>query len=1409
MPDVGVLSLQIEENSQRAYDGLDNLVDVLTRVKNAVAGGLKLTSVANGLGKLGNVVNEHISGSTIVKIGQLADELSKLKGLENVNIRINTGTSVESIRDAVQETRETLGNIDSGFEEVGTRVVETTTAVTGFKEEMQQFDPSKLPLSSLGKTLDEAAVGVKGDIDMVRKSFETLGYMGVFDRMSESVQEAGESVTAIIPYHENLENTWERITERMNEAKLEAAQAVETKPVNGIAMYNTIEEAAQALGITIDEANAKLRESHELVYGVPYPQITAFNTIEEAAQHLGITADEARQKVHMVVEEATSHVQDAAFESVGEGASRAERMVELLREKIAVLREEVENGTTATGNILSDKTIISNRIQIEKLTEQVEKLQERIRAGRDINGSAVVDALGDSTKIDLMIMKYDAMRDALSRDIDANRLDSQQIASRMLQINNLKDQIDSLRQKQEETTNTTHSLRDSFEELKDRISGLGISHLIKQFTRLARMRAMRAMIRQIAAGFREGVENVYNYSKAIGSDFSTNMDSAVSSLLQMKNAIGAAAAPLLQSLIPLMQTLVGWFIEGVNWLNQFVALLRGQSTWTRALPATASAFDKQTKAAKKAGNAIKDLLADWDELNIIQSETSGAGTDAASPAEDYLRMFEEVGHFDNTVKNIVDGLDRQFGGILNLVKKIGAVILAWKVSTLVTGIFGTLAGLLATAGIIDLVFNITTMLDNQYFKTGDIGWLIGDVLQTALGAFLANKVVSKVISAGAGKVAAGVTLAVSAVADVIALIGSADVTALSTEGILTAVKSGLKLGSGFMLFSLAAGVPAAEAIVAAGGVASIGIGAAIAIKAVAEAAQTGEITFETVKAGVAGAVAAGLGVTVFELIGGTALGTALVAGGAAALVIGAGFAAALGVVAMINKEHVQWGDINLTDDEVQTFVNTKMFTVSVPIAVKIIGDNLTSVSVDKASIETEIEKAIGTFNVIRLGVAKDEDYTTLAKEILGNEMDGNGGVVGAVTKYIDDAKAMGKLTLQFTPSLVGADATDASTWFTSYTTGWEKVDEFVKQRGAEIGKLLTTEEGRQIIESTPEVLAALMQQVSDVTNAVTGAQISSEAFANLQVTLGNLDESSYDRVISAYTDYLEQLRNKEKELVIQQYTSQSELVAALIATGADPNTEPLKSAIAKYEYMGQHINDAIEEGVESYSRPGAIAVVEFMQEHYSKALSAFADDIGRGFIVESIKSGYYGLEDLNEAFTGFLGFKNNDLANTLRQTGIYAWNVMDDEVKSRIRSAMEDAFGVDATKELIQKWESQTKEQIDESIKNLNGGNTITPPTVQLADVNGPGVQYPGVTAPAGGNGGENAPTGTQVSADISNASNNVVRALGSFASDIIRELQNQARRPIQVGINPTSAFARGVNASIGLFNRVTGDVNP
>ena len=182
--------------------------------------------------------------------------------------------------------------------------------------------------------------------------------------------------------------------------------------------------------------------------------------------------------------------------------------------------------------------------------------------------------------------------------------------------------------------------------------------LASSFARIARNMAIRAVIKEIAKGFKEGFDNMYQYAKVVGHSLAPAVDSANNALFKMKNSIGAALAPAFQMLVRYIIQAVQWFINLVNIVNQFLALLRGQSTWTRATDASASTLDKVKKSAKGASASVKELkglLADWDELNIIQQETGGNGGgsglgNADDEAAKYALLFEEVKTFDEGVK---------------------------------------------------------------------------------------------------------------------------------------------------------------------------------------------------------------------------------------------------------------------------------------------------------------------------------------------------------------------------------------------------------------------------------------------------------------------------------------------------------------------------------------------------------------------------------------------------------------------------------------------------------------------------------------------------------------------------------------------------------------------------------------
>lgn len=220
-------------------------------------------------------------------------------------------------------------------------------------------------------------------------------------------------------------------------------------------------------------------------------------------------------------------------------------------------------------------------------------------------------------------------------------------------------------------------------------------HFLASIIRIAKYRMLRTTLKELTQAFREGIGNLYQYSAAMNSTDSAmnknTMDSYASSLLYLKNSAGAAAAPLLQMLLPVVQQLVDWFVAGANAVNQFISALQGKSTFTRAVY-TMTEFGDQTARAGAAAKELKKTVLGFDELNLLQVDNpSGGGGGASTP--DYSKMFEEAEISDtwkkigDTVRPILEFIGDHFELVLGLVGAIGLAMKGWKIPEGVVSFF--------------------------------------------------------------------------------------------------------------------------------------------------------------------------------------------------------------------------------------------------------------------------------------------------------------------------------------------------------------------------------------------------------------------------------------------------------------------------------------------------------------------------------------------------------------------------------------------------------------------------------------------------------------------------------------------------------------------------------------------------
>ena len=142
------LELEVQSSATSATSGIDALSASLSRLKNAVKGGVGLTSVANQLRNL-NTALQTMDSSSADKIDRLANSLSKLSGLGSIKISASIGNQLRNIGTAVSS----LGTTDfSGLSRLSTALapLNSLSRASGLQSAITQLN--KLP--QLAQTLN-------------------------------------------------------------------------------------------------------------------------------------------------------------------------------------------------------------------------------------------------------------------------------------------------------------------------------------------------------------------------------------------------------------------------------------------------------------------------------------------------------------------------------------------------------------------------------------------------------------------------------------------------------------------------------------------------------------------------------------------------------------------------------------------------------------------------------------------------------------------------------------------------------------------------------------------------------------------------------------------------------------------------------------------------------------------------------------------------------------------------------------------------------------------------------------------------------------------------------------------------------------------------------------------------------
>lgn len=314
------------------------------------------------------------------------------------------------------------------------------------------------------------------------------------------------------------------------------------------------------------------------------------------------------------------------------------------------------NGSAASASQGINQLIGSLSALGAKLDEQVGSVRAFSAALKDVHSSAMT---GNGTKSALSALSSPATSKGIKQTTTAMKEFSkerhnaemisrygylpilqtkgaEEVAKQILPANNTKDKakamadyakaVDTTVKATDKAAKGTNELAKANKEVGRTTSSIRqASHastsLWKQIGRIAKTMLIRTAIRALMKVAKQGLENYYQYSKSINGQFASAVDKLGVGATKAGNQLGAAIGSLLASVAPILSAIISLVNSALSALSALFSLLGGGSTFSEATDGM-NAFAKATGGG---GGAMKELLADFDEFNIIAQEGGGGG----------------------------------------------------------------------------------------------------------------------------------------------------------------------------------------------------------------------------------------------------------------------------------------------------------------------------------------------------------------------------------------------------------------------------------------------------------------------------------------------------------------------------------------------------------------------------------------------------------------------------------------------------------------------------------------------------------------------------------------------------------------------------------------------------------------
>lgn len=160
-------------------------------------------------------------------------------------------------------------------------------------------------------------------------------------------------------------------------------------------------------------------------------------------------------------------------------------------------------------------------------------------------------------------------------------------------------------------------------------SGRGLVGILRAIGMSAKFMFASFVIRGSINAMKDGLKNLAQYSSSTNASISA----LISGITQLKNSLTSAFAPVLDVVVPVLDTMINYLVSAANAVAHFFAALTGQPTYTvakRVQQDYAASLGGTADAANDANDAATELqrtIMGFDEINKLddKSGTGGSG----------------------------------------------------------------------------------------------------------------------------------------------------------------------------------------------------------------------------------------------------------------------------------------------------------------------------------------------------------------------------------------------------------------------------------------------------------------------------------------------------------------------------------------------------------------------------------------------------------------------------------------------------------------------------------------------------------------------------------------------------------------------------------------------------------------